>query len=152
MKIILYLTLAYVCRASLGQSLTVDIKSEYDNIEASRTLFTQSLKSKDYLPLMKCVTKNFISINPGTVPWKVINEMFEKRGGIPYDSVQMKPIETVIVSDSIAYDFGTRKTYYTNEQGKVVELQDTYLAILKKGKDNIWKMHRDVASGLVEEN
>ena len=64
----------------------------------------------------------------------------------------MKPIETVIVSDSIAYDFGTRKTYYTNEKGKVIELQDTYLAILKKGKDNIWKMHRDVASGLVEEN
>ena len=59
----------------------------------------------------------------------------------------MQPKETIIVSDSVAYDFGTSSVYYTNEQGEPVEIQDTFLAILKKDKnDGKWKLHREVAT------
>ena len=59
----------------------------------------------------------------------------------------MKPTETIIVSDSVAYDFGTSSVYYTNEQGEPIEIEDTFLAILKKDKsDGKWKLHREVAT------
>ena len=59
----------------------------------------------------------------------------------------MRPRETVIVSDSVAYDFGTSSTYYTNEKGEAVELTATFLAILKKDKsDGRWKLHREVGN------
>ena len=63
----------------------------------------------------------------------------------------MSPEETVIVSDSIAYDYGTSKVYYTNDKGESVELQDTFLVIMKKDKnDGVWRLHREVASSIVE--
>ena len=59
----------------------------------------------------------------------------------------MRPEETIIVSDSVAYDFGTSSVYYTNGDGKPVEIEDTFLAILKKDKeDGRWKLHREVAT------
>ena len=59
----------------------------------------------------------------------------------------MRPKETIIVSDSVAYDFGTSSTYYTNENGESIELTATFLAILKKDRnDGKWKLHREVAN------
>ncbi|MEM1406282.1 MAG: nuclear transport factor 2 family protein [Bacteroidota bacterium] len=152
MKIALYLcSLLFGYTASFGQVPQTDLKKEYQKIEATRTLFTESLKGKDYAKLLDCIAKDFISINPGTEPFIALNEIFKERGGIPYDSIFMYPKETVIVSDSVAYDFGTRKSYYTDNQGKPVELQDTYLTLLKKGKDQRWKVYREVASGFLED-
>ena len=59
----------------------------------------------------------------------------------------MRPKETIIVSDSVAYDFGTSSVYYTSKEGKALEITDTFLAILKKDKeDGRWKLHREVAT------
>ncbi len=47
--------------------------------------------------------------------------------------------------------FGTSSVYYTNENGEPVELEDTFLVILKKDKtDGKWRIHREVASAVVE--
>ncbi|WP_157976094.1 hypothetical protein [Lewinella sp. IMCC34191] len=46
----------------------------------------------------------------------------------------MSPKETVIVSDTVAYDHGTSKVYYTNEAGDAVEPDHSFLVILKKDK------------------
>jgi len=75
----------------------------------------------------------------------------EPFGQFSYDSIRMQPIETVIVSDTVAYDFGTSSVFYTNENGEPVELEDTFLVILKKDKkDGKWRIHREVASAVVE--
>ncbi|NNL01733.1 MAG: hypothetical protein HKP39_05615, partial [Eudoraea sp.] len=49
----------------------------------------------------------------------------------------------------IAYDFGVSRVYYTNSEGNVVELKDSFLVILKKDKDGTWRLHREVASSNV---
>jgi ketosteroid isomerase-like protein len=61
----------------------------------------------------------------------------------------MKPTETVILNDSMAYDFGTSTVYFTNAEGKSVELYDTFLVLLKKGEDGNWRMYREVASSRI---
>ncbi|QLE02412.1 hypothetical protein HX109_12905 [Galbibacter sp. BG1] len=63
----------------------------------------------------------------------------------------MRPQENIIASDSIAYDFGTSSVYYTNAAGEPIELDDTFLVILKKDKgDGKWKIYREVSSVIVE--
>ena len=60
------------------------------------------------------------------------------------------PIQ-VVANDTLAYDYGTSKVYYTNDAGEPVELEDTYLVILKKdASGGQWQIHREVASGVVE--
>ena len=88
----------------------------------------------------------------GGEDWLEYKKQREARmGQFSYDSIIMTPLETVIVSDSVAYDFGTSKTYYTNDEGESVELDDTFLVIIKKDKnDGVWKLHREVASSIVE--
>ncbi|MEM9078837.1 MAG: hypothetical protein AAGC43_17485 [Bacteroidota bacterium] len=146
------LFIAFANTIAFGQESKIDLKTEYDKIEQAREFFIQTLKEKQYQNLAACITRDYKTVNPGTAPWQAIAKVAEERGGIPYDSVAMYPMETVIVSDSIAYDFGKRKTYYTDNQGKSIELQDTFLAILKKGKDGNWRLHREVASGLLDKN
>ena len=93
-------------------------------------------------------TKDIISLTPVCGEWEQYktqrsnpNELFS------YDSLVMRPKETIMVSDSVAYDFGTSSVYYTNKEGKAVEITDTFLAILKKDKKNgRWKLHREVAT------
>lgn len=61
----------------------------------------------------------------------------------------MTPKETVILSDTMAYDFGVSRTYYTDENGTVHEMGDSFLVLLKK-VDGEWKLYRELASSLVE--
>ena len=74
----------------------------------------------------------------------------ERGTPFPYDSIRMHPIEAVLASDSVAWDFGTSRVYYTDADGVVRELRDTDLAILTKGPDGVWRLHREVASSRVE--
>jgi ketosteroid isomerase-like protein len=97
------------------------------------------------------VTKDAVTISPGSSDWSTMYEVSKNRGPFPYDSIIMFPKETIIASDTIAYDFGTSHVYYTNSEGTVVELKDNFLAILKKGDDGIWRLHREVASSNVIE-
>lgn len=62
----------------------------------------------------------------------------------------MNPKETVIVSDSVAYDYGTSQVFYTNENGEEVMLTNSFLVIMKKVQDGNWRLHREVASGQVK--
>ena len=131
---------------SFSQEPNSNLKEEYDKIERSRMFYIKTIKEKQYQNLAACIPLNYKTVNPGTVSWQAMAEIAKERGGIPYDSVSVYPMETVIVSDSVAYGSGRRKTYYTDDQGKPKELEDTFLAILKKRKDGNWRLHREVAS------
>jgi len=128
-----------------------DIKAELARIEQMRANFQQAIKEKRYGDLKKYSTKDIVAIGPGTAEWQAYRKMREKPKGLfSYDSIIMHPKETVIVSDSVAYDFGVSSVYYTDSLGNTVELKDSFLVILKKDKEGNWRLHREMASGLVK--
>ena len=126
----------------------IDVQAELASIEETRAGFQLAIKEKRYSDLKKFGTNDIISLTPICGTWEEYKRLRnEPVGSFSYDSLIMKPKETIIVSDSIAYDFGTSSVYYTNEQGEPVEIEDTFLAILKKDKsDGKWKLHREVAT------
>jgi ketosteroid isomerase-like protein len=126
----------------------IDVQAELASIEETRAGFQLAIKEKRYADLRNFGTKDIISLTPICGTWEEYKRLRnEPVGSFSYDSLIMKPKETIIVSDSIAYDFGTSSVYYTNEQGEPVEIKDTFLAILKKDKnDGKWKLHREVAT------
>lgn len=130
----------------------IDIPAELESIEETRTAFQLAIKENRYGDLKQYSTPDFKAVSPGSEDWLEYKKIREKpMGKFSYDSIRMRPQETIIASDSVAYDFGTSSVYYTNAEGTAVELKDTFLVILKKDKnDGKWKIHREVASATVE--
>lgn len=130
----------------------IDIQAELESIEETRTAFQLAIKEKRYGDLKQYSTSDFKAVSPGSEDWLEYKRIREKpMGQFSYDSIRMRPQETIIASDTIAYDFGTSSVYYTNAEGEPIELKDTFLVILKKDKnDGKWKIHREVASAIVE--
>lgn len=129
----------------------VDIERELASIEETRSAFLAALKAGRPQDLAGLVTEDFRTVPPGAPEWNRMMRLSAERGTpFPYDSMVMRPQETVIVSDSVAWDFGVSSVYFTDENGEVLELQDTFLAILRKGPDGVWRLHREVASSRVD--
>lgn len=133
------------------QTPAMDAEAELALIEETRTAFEAAVREGRYQDLADLVTSDVITVSPGGPEWERMHRLgAERNTPFPYDSIDMNPTETVIVSDSIAWDFGTSSVYFTDEGGEVRELQDTFLVILKKGSDGVWRVHREVASSSVE--
>lgn len=125
----------------------VAVERELAGIEETRAAFIAALKASRPQDLRGLVTADFRNVGPGAPEWELMRELGASRNTpFPYDSIAMRPIETVVVNDSVAWDFGTSTVYFTNEQGEVQELQNTFLAILKKGTDGVWRLHRELAT------
>lgn len=157
-KILFFILILFSCNDKIKEDQpassnanTINIDSELASIEKTRQTFMKAVKEGDGETIGKIVTKDVRTISPGSSDWIEMYKTSKKQGPFPYDSIIMFPKETIIVSDSIAYDFGVSHVYYTNPEGTVVELKDSFLAILKKGKDGIWRLHREVASSNVNE-
>lgn len=158
--LILFTALAFLgCNQETRQSESVETSSdklnhqaELSSIEETRAAFQLAIKEKRYDDLKKYMTSDMIAVSPGGEEWMEYRRLREEpQGQFSYDSIKMRPQETVIASDSIAYDFGTSAVFYTNENGEPVELSNTFLVILKKDKkDGMWKLHREVSSAIVE--
>jgi ketosteroid isomerase-like protein len=132
------------------QTDEIDVATELAKIEQVRKSFEQTVKEKRYGDLGKFTTEDMISIGPGSEDWIAYRKLREKHGNkFRYDSIKMNPKETVILSDTMAYDFGVSSVYYTDENGTVHEMEDTFLVIMKKNKNGEWKLHREIASSLV---
>ncbi|MGK7396760.1 MAG: YybH family protein [Candidatus Cyclobacteriaceae bacterium M3_2C_046] len=129
-----------------------DVNTALTAIEETRSEFQLAIKEKRYADLSKYSTPDFEGVSPGSEDWMEYKRLREKpMGQFSYDSIRMRPKETIIVADSVAYDYGVSSVYYTNDQGESVELKDTFLVILKKDKnDGKWKIHREVASAIVK--
>jgi len=131
---------------------TIDVAAELAKIEEVRKSFEQTVKEKRYGDLGKFTTEDMISVGPGSEDWIAYRKLREKHGNkFRYDSIKMNPKETVILSDTMAYDFGVSSVYYTDENGTVHEMEDTFLVIMKKNKSGEWQLHRELASSLVVE-
>ena len=127
---------------------TINIAAELQSIEKTRAAFQLAIKENRFRDLKQYGTKDIKSLTPICDAWEPFKTIRDNpTGQFHYDSLVMRPKETIIVSDSVAYDFGTSSTYYTNEEGTPIELTATFLAVLKKDKkDGKWKLHREVAN------
>ncbi|MDX1463368.1 MAG: hypothetical protein R3359_09940 [Marinirhabdus sp.] len=130
------------------ESTELDIQAELAAIEETRNGFQLAIKEGRFGDLGTYATDDVKSLTPICGPWEDFkSQRANPTGAFHYDSLIMRPRETIIVSDSVAYDFGTSSTYYTNENGEPIELIATFLAVLKKDKaDGVWKLHREVAN------
>ena len=131
-----------------NKTVDLNLQKELESIEETRTAFQNAIKENRFGDLKNYATNDVKSLTPDCGTWEPFKTIRENPSGeFHYDSLVMRPKETVIVSDSVAYDFGTSSTYYTNEDGEKIELTATFLAILKKdSKDGKWKLHREVAN------
>ena len=143
--VVIYCAATYAVNAQ-----TIDLKKELAKIEETRNGFMLAIKEKRYQDLVNFATADMQSTHPGTEDWNKMRSLGAERGTFPYDSIFMNPKETVIVSDSVAYDYGVSTVYFSDKDGKLMELHDTFLVILKKGSDGIWKLHREVASAQIK--
>lgn len=146
MKTLLTLLLISYCFTGFAQN-TVE---ELAKIKETRDAFMLAIKEHRYQDLAKLSTADMENVGPGAEAWLKMYLLGQERGAFPYDRILMSPKETVIVSDSVAYDYGTSKVYYTDEEGEEELLTNTYLVILKKDKEGIWRLHREVASAQVK--
>jgi ketosteroid isomerase-like protein len=156
---LLALGLALLCSSCSSQDTETtavtagepDYEAELALIEETRSAFQVAIRSGRYDELGRYVTPDFIAVAPGSADWELMFQLGADRATpFPYDSISMRPIETVVVSDSVAWDFGVSAVYYTDEEGAVQQLSDTFLAIIKKGADGVWRLHREVASSRVQ--
>lgn len=147
--VLLGLVTIFSCADVQQSGNQIDIEAELAGIEQTRQIFMKAVKEGDGETIGKIVTSDVQTFSPGSDDWNQMYLISQNKGPFPYDSIKMNPLETVIVSDSVAYDFGNSLVYYSDEEGNVVELKDTFLAIMKKGKDGIWRLHREVASSKV---
>ena len=131
---------------------TLNVVAERAAIEDVRAAFQLAIKEKRYGDLAPYKSDGFEAVSPGSEAWLEYKRQREaKLGQFSYDSIRMFPRETIVANDTLAYDYGTSKVYYTNDAGEPVELEDTYLVILKKdAPGGQWQIHREVASGVVE--
>lgn len=154
--LLILLTLFLIsCNEKTNQSIIIstneneiDIEAELKSIEETRTAFQLAIKENRFGDLKYYATKDVKSLTPDCGIWEPFKRIRENpTGKFQYDSLVMRPRETIIVSDSMAYDFGTSSTYYTDSKGEQIELTATFLAVLKKDKiDGRWKLHREVAN------
>lgn len=160
LSFILVLTFFFACNTQEMQteqsslpSNNMDIEAELASIENTRAAFQLAIKENRFGDLRHYGTQNVKSLTPDCGAWEPFKSLRENPSGqFHYDSLVMRPQETIIVSDSVAYDFGTSSTYYTDDAGQAVELVATFLAVLKKDKnDGRWKLHREVANTRVLE-
>lgn len=134
----------------LPKETTIDFKAELAKIEETRNGFMLAIKEKRYQDLANYAMSEMEITGPDTEGWWEMRRLGKERGAFSYDSLIINPKETVILNDTMGYDYGTSKVYYTNAKGEQVELQDTFIIILKKDQDGEWKMYREVASGQVK--
>lgn len=125
---------------------SIDLVAELEAIEVTRSGFIKAIDEKRYNDLANWSTPELIQLVPNDAPWNAMINYRMGAGLFPYDSIRMQPIETVVLSDTMAYDFGQSTVFFTDSLGQTQRLKDTYLAILKKDSLGRWRLHREVAN------
>ena len=128
------------------QSNAFDREAATDEINVVRSQFEKAIADGDMTALGALVFPSTIMIQPGSADWKAMQNL---AAGAPFASgatIEITPIETVIMSAEWAYDFGASVVRYPDPStGDEIVLRDTYLLLLKNEGDG-WKPYREVAS------
>lgn len=124
------------------------LELELRRVHKLRSDFQKFIRKNQPDSLTMLISKEAKIVPPGGDAWKILIQRVGPNNPMPYDSIHMMPEETAILNDSMAYDWGKSKVYYTDSTGTVQYLEDSYLVLLKKENDQ-WRLFREVASSTV---
>jgi hypothetical protein len=129
----------------LRPTASVDTAGVIATIDSMRSLFERSVAGGDFDTMFGMLAEGALMVGPGGPSWDSL------RAASPYPwppgaTLEMRPIETVVLSEQWAYDFGTSTATYTPPGSTERRtLRDTYLLLLRNTEDG-WKIYREVAS------
>ncbi|MBI1392859.1 MAG: DUF4440 domain-containing protein [Alphaproteobacteria bacterium] len=126
--------------------------SEFDKaailhaLDDERAGFEAAVASGDPEAVMAAVAPGAAMVQPGSDAWRA---MQAAAGGAPFPPgarIKITPIETEVISDEWAYEFGSSVvTYPAGADGDETAIRDTYLILFRKA-DGRWRPYREVAS------
>jgi len=128
-----------------GQPAAVDTAAVIAVIDSMRTLYEHAVATGDFETMGRMLADEAVMVGPGGAQWDSLRAASEYPWP-PGATLDITPIETVILSDEWAYEFGTSTATYTPEAANGPRtLRDTYLLLLRNTEQG-WKLYREVAS------
>lgn len=131
------------CQA--GEDQQADTAGVIATVDSMRTLYEQSVAQGNFETMLGMLAEGAIMVGPGGPSWDSLRTASPDPWP-PGATIEITPIETVVLSEEWAYDFGTSIATYTPPgAGEERTLHDTYLLLLRNTEDG-WKIYREVAS------
>jgi hypothetical protein len=152
-KILLILLVMIGCKESENsnniQSDTVKQEEMMKSIKEFHNSYELAIKENRLDNMDKLYAKDAKVIPAGGEEWNKLIKLAEKRGvSVAYDSLFISIIQTEILNDSMAYDWGTSKIYYTDDNNESQEVEDSFFVLLKR-RNNEWQIYRELSSSVV---
>lgn len=123
----------------------VDTAAVVAIIDTMRALYEEAVATGDLEAMGSILADGAVMVGPGGPAWDSL------RAASPYPwppgaTLDITPIETVVLSQEWAYEFGTSMATYRPEGADEPRmLRDTYL-LLFRNTGGGWKVYREVAS------
>lgn len=128
-----------------SQAASVDTAEVVATIDSLRALYEQTVATGDFETMGSMLAEGAVMVGPGGPQWDSLRAASEYPWP-PGATLDITSIETVVLSEEWAYDFGTSTATYTPEGASEPRtLRDTYLLLLRNTEDG-WKLYREVAS------
>jgi len=128
-----------------GQPAAVDTAAVIAIIDSMRTLYEQAVATGDFETMGRMLADGAVMVGPRGPQWDSLRAASEYPWP-PGATLDIRPIETVILSEEWAYEFGTSTATYTPEAAnQPMTLHDTYLLLVRNTEQG-WKLYREVAS------
>ena len=128
-----------------SQVAAVDTAAVVATIDSLRALYEQTVATGDFETMAGMLADGAVMVGPGGPQWDSLRAASEFPWP-PGATLDISPIETVVLSEEWAYDFGTSIATYTPDGASEPRtLHDTYLLLLRNTQDG-WKLYREVAS------
>lgn len=128
-----------------SQAAALDTAAVIAVIDSMRALYEQTVAESDFETMGSLLADGVVAVGPGGPQWDSLRAASENPWP-PGATLEITPIETVVMSEEWAYDFGTSTATYTPEGASDPRtLRDTYLLLLRNTEDG-WKIYREVSS------
>jgi ketosteroid isomerase-like protein len=152
-KILIILLVLIGCKESENSNNIQSDTNKHEEMMKSINKFHKSyelaIKENRLDDMDKLYTDDAKVIPAGGEEWNKLLNLAVKRGvSVAYDSLFISIEQTEILNDSMAYDWGTSKIYYTDDNNESQEVEDSFFALLKR-RNNEWKIYRELSSSVV---
>ena len=128
------------------QRETIDTAAITAIVDSLRSAYEKAVAAGDFDAMARIVAEDAVMVGPGGPEWESMREAASARAFPPGATIDISPIELVVLNEEWAYEFGTSIVSYTPEGAKEGrQLRDTYLILLRDAGDG-WKAYREVAS------
>lgn len=149
MAVALATVLVVACQPQEQQQRTeIDTTSITTTLDSIRTAYEDAYNNGTLEAGASIVHPEMIYSPPGRPPIRGRDSIiaFEQEMRPPGATVDLKPIDTRVLSDEWVYEFGIGTVTFTPEDAEEPEsMESTYLAIFRKTPDG-WKTYRESIS------